>query len=136
MITIVSIPLKTECTVKQLLLPQKLRIKKSSDFERIYGCKRRVSDRFLLIFAARNEHDFSRFGFSVSRKQGNAVQRNRLKRLLREAFRLSQFELPGGWDLVLIPRRGADATLEDFQKSLLRLSEELQRKFEKKNRAS
>lgn len=136
MAPIISIPHNPERTVKPLGLSKKQRIDKSTEFDRIYARKLRVSDRFLLVFAARNECDVTRFGLSVSRKHGNAIERNRIKRLLREAFRLSQHELPSGWDLVLIPRQGADATLEDFRNSLLRLTEDLQRKFEKKNRVS
>jgi ribonuclease P protein component len=104
-------------------------IRIGADFERIYAKKCRASDQHLLIFADANQLPFSRIGLSVSRKQGPAVKRNRLKRLLREAFRLSQRELPAGLDLIFIPRQGSNSTLQDYQKSLLQNVKYLARKL-------
>jgi len=112
--------------MKQFRLRKSQRIRSGLDFQRIYSEKRRVGDRFLLVFGSPNGMEITRFGLSVSRKHGNAVKRNRLKRLLREAFRLCQHDVPPGWDLILIPRQNADATLADFQNSLVELTHRLQ----------
>lgn len=58
------------------------------------------------------------------------MKRNRLKRLLREAFRLSQHELPTGLDLILIPRQNAGAGLDDFRRSLVQLARRLAKRLE------
>ncbi|GAB4162367.1 MAG: ribonuclease P protein component [Planctomycetaceae bacterium] len=110
-------------------LTKRQRIRRSQDFDAIYKNQCRAGDAVLLVFAARNHLEWTRFGVSVSRKHGNAVRRNRLKRLLREAFRLSQHDLPAGLDLILIPRQNSEATLEDFQQSLKRLAKRLERKL-------
>jgi ribonuclease P protein component len=106
------------------------RLRTSAEFARVYERKLRAGDDVLLAFAAANDLGFTRLGLSVSRKQGNAVVRARRKRLLREAFRLEQYELPAGLDLVLIPRAGVEATLEQYQRSLTRLAGKLARKLE------
>ena len=108
--------------MKTFSLSKSRRIRSSSDFADIYELNQRAGDRHLLIFAAVNTLKTTRFGLSVSKKHGNAVRRMRLKRLLREAFRLAQHELPIGLDLILIPRIHSGAGLSDFQNSLVRLS--------------
>jgi ribonuclease P protein component len=101
-----------------------------TEFQRVYDLRNRSSDHHLLIYSASNdsrqtETPVSRIGLSVSRKHGPAVVRNRIKRLLREAFRLSQHELPAGYDLIFIPRNGSQATLQDYRRSLKRLCHKL-----------
>ena len=69
-------------------------LRSKSDFERVYALKNKAADGVLLVFAARNEGPVTRIGLSVSKKHGGAIVRNRLKRLLREAFRLMQHQIP------------------------------------------
>ncbi|MFM8725882.1 MAG: ribonuclease P protein component [Planctomycetaceae bacterium] len=98
--------------------PSGCRLRDSRDFERAYGSGLRAGDAHLLIFARPNGLQQTRFGLSVSRKHGGAVQRNRKKRLLREALRACRGRLPMGLDLVLVPRQRPDSTLQDFCASL------------------
>jgi len=92
---------KTPC---RLRLRQRLRDTK--DFQRVYDAQEAIHGPSLVVFYRHNGLDFSRMGVSVGRKHGGAVRRNRLKRVLREAWRLMQAELPKGLDYVLVPRRG------------------------------
>lgn len=121
--------------MNRLRLPKTRKLRRTAEFKRVYDRKLRAGDDVLLVFAAPND-GVTRFGLSVSRKQGNAVVRARKKRLLREAFRLEQFVLPPGLDLVLIPRQGVDATLADYRRSLTRLAGKLARKLDRDTPAS
>lgn len=106
------------------------RLRSRLDFERVYEKGQRAGDHVLLVFALPNAEGPTRLGLSVSRKHGHAVRRAFLKRRMREAFRLGQHDLPGGLDLILIPRQGGPDTLAAFQESLLRLTRKLARRFE------
>jgi ribonuclease P protein component len=105
------------------------RLKKQSDYRLVYDRRRSVSDDWLIIYARENGLPHLRLGLSASRKLGSAVTRNRLRRLLREAFRLSRSELPSGLDLVVIPKKTKGATLAQYQDSLRQLSGEAARRL-------
>jgi ribonuclease P protein component len=98
------------------------RLSRADDFRRAFDQRCSAGDDRLVVFACENGLPHARLGLSVSRKLGTAVFRNRWKRLIREAFRLSQADLPVGIDLVVVPRREVLPTLGGVQQSLLRLA--------------
>ncbi|MBK8977575.1 MAG: ribonuclease P protein component [Planctomycetes bacterium] len=85
-------------------MPRVLRVVRASDFRRIYARGRRAHGRHLTVVAARRREPGHRLGLAVSKEHGHAVRRNKIKRILREAFRLERPTLPGAFDLVLIPK--------------------------------
>jgi ribonuclease P protein component len=87
------------------------RLSRSEDFTRVYRTGRSVANRFLVLYyferpvpAAGEGASGPRVGFSVSKRLGTAVDRNRIKRVLREAFHAEGQSLRGNMDLVLIAR--------------------------------
>ncbi|MEZ6047042.1 MAG: ribonuclease P protein component [Planctomycetaceae bacterium] len=121
-------------TSSDFRFPTRLRLKESASFQHVYDAKQAKGDQHLLIFAARNALGYTRLGVSVSRKLGNAVVRARFKRCLREAFRLEQSQLPHGLDLILIPRRGTEADVGAYRKSIPALVKQLTELIERNER--
>lgn len=104
-------------------LPASGRLITQRDFRRVYQRGTRAAGGWLtVVVVARRDDRRSRLGLSVSKDHGGAVRRNKLKRLLREAWRLERRELPSGLDVVLIPRqRPDDFPLAELRAELIRL---------------
>jgi ribonuclease P protein component len=86
-------------------LKREQRLTKSEQYTLVYNSGSTQTDRLLVLKAMHNRLDYSRYGISVSKRVGNAVVRNRVKRILREILRLSK--LCPGWDIILIARSPA-----------------------------
>ncbi len=118
-------------TMLQQSLPPELRLRRQADFERVYRRRCSVADGLIVIYGCKSGLSHPRIGVSVSRRVGNAVVRNRWKRLIREAFRLSRAQMPEGIDLVVIPRRDAEPALDQIRKSFSRLAKRVKRRLER-----
>jgi len=86
--------------------PKRRRLSRSAEFERVYRQGRSKGNRYLVLYAFPREEDADgpRLGLSVSRRVGGAVDRARVKRVLREAFWEEAERLPGGSDYVVVAR--------------------------------
>lgn len=107
-------------------MKQTFSIKENRDFRRLYHRGKSAANPYLVLYAAKNRLGYSRLGITVSVKLGGAVVRNRIKRLLREAYRLHEQELSAGWDFILVGRaRAKNAKCGDVERALLRALSEL-----------
>jgi ribonuclease P protein component len=78
-------------------------VRQRPDFERAYETGVRISGRFMTVFVVKNGGTDARLGIAATRKMGDAVERNRAKRLARELFR--RHKIDAGLDVIIVPRR-------------------------------
>ena len=83
------------------------RLKKNWEFKKVYRKGRTVVSRNIVLYYCPNGHDYNRIGFSISKKVGNSVVRNRIRRVYREAFKFVDNYLERGYDFILIARKPA-----------------------------
>jgi ribonuclease P protein component len=107
------------------------RVRRRDEFQRVFDGSQRAKSRYWTVLVAPNDAGVIRLGIVASRKLGDAVRRNRAKRLIREVFRRSDLLPPGkGLDVVVIPRRelfdAAYSSLEtDFRATFRRCTARL-----------
>ncbi len=107
-------------------LGRELRIRSHNDFARVYRTRQSLRNRTLTLCYATSTNDASRLGLSVSKRIGNSVHRNRVKRVLREVFRAHGTAVLNPVDLILIPRSFASGRcLEEMSASFLHLAAKL-----------
>ena len=86
-------------------------LKKNSDFRRLYAKGKSAVNPYMAVYCRKNGRGVNRVGYTVSVKLGHAVVRNRVRRRLREIYRLNSPALSSGWDIVVVARSrcvGAD----------------------------
>ena len=103
--------------------PKEFRLLRRNEFRQVYEAGQRRSGPLGVIFFCPNGLSLTRLGITTPAKLGGAVLRNRVKRRVREVFRLNQLAIPGGWDIVVNPREAA-ATVE-----FAKLTQEMLRLF-------
>jgi ribonuclease P protein component len=108
------------------------RIRTPAQYAAVYDARVRESRGPLTLYAIPNDLNHPRLGLSVSRKVGTAVKRNRIRRLLREAFRHMQHDLPRGYDLVIVVRPHDPLILAEYQKLLMAMVVRVHGAWEKK----
>jgi len=97
-------------------------LKKNKEYRNVYSRGKSLTDRYLVVYFLDNNLEICRFGFTVSKKTGNAVVRNRVRRLLKEACRLNYNVFSGGFDLVFVARRSiVSLNYKQVEESLLKL---------------
>jgi len=125
--------------VKRFSFGKNSRLISNRQFETVLSQRLRRSDDLLILYTAQNDCGQPRLGISVGKSCGNAIVRNRLKRLVREAFRQSAEQIPAGFDYVimfspkwlkrageskLVKAAAMQLTSEQVKKSMIQLAAE------------
>lgn len=109
--------------MRRFSFPKSKRLVSNGQFKEVLARGLRVSDGLLTLYMAKNDCGCPRLGVSVGKSCGNAVARNRIKRLLREAFRQSQDRIPADFDyLVMISRNYTESDKSGHKEAIRQLT--------------
>ena len=99
-------------------------LKSNEDFKKVYRTGKSFATRLLVMYVKENSLGKNRIGISVSKKVGNSVIRHRVRRLVKEAYRLSEDRFHIGYDCIFVTRTNAkDCTYLEIERAICRLSE-------------
>ncbi len=102
------------------------------EYRAAFGAKLRKARHPLVVFGCPNRLGRPRLGLSVGRRVGPAVVRNRVKRMIREAFRLNQADLPVGYDLLVSVRPHKPLPLREYERVLILLASQIDAEHRKR----
>ena len=119
--------------MKRFSFPKSKRLVSNRQFKAVLDQRQSVGDELLVLHVGANDCGHGRLGVSVGKSFGNAVVRNRLKRLLREAFRQSQDQIPANLDYVLMISsawlKNKDESVSDKQAAMSLMSGDVRKSF-------
>ena len=98
-------------------------LKKNKDFRLVYNKGKSIANKYLVLYRLKNHKNGNRLGISVSKKVGNSVVRSRVKRIIKENYRLEEENITHpGFDFVIIARPAAkEATYQEINAALMHL---------------
>ena len=105
-----------------LLMNKKYRLRNNDDFKKVYKKGKNYWNRNLILYIMENDLNHTRIGFSITKKIGNSVVRNRTRRRMKEICRQNLNNIKEGYDIIFIPKKNVvDITYEDLKSGMLHL---------------
>ena len=100
-------------------MDRKYRLRNNREFKTVYSKGKNFWNRNLILYKKKNELEESRLGITITKKFGNAVTRNRVRRRISEIYRLNLYRIKKGYDLVIIPKKNViDLSNKDLKSAL------------------
>lgn len=100
-------------------MDKKYRLRNNREFKIVYNKGRNFWNRNLILYKSKNDLKETRLGITITKKFGNAVIRNRVRRRINEIYRLNLYRIKDGYDLVIIPKKNViDISYEELESAL------------------
>ena len=101
-------------------------LNKNHEFRRLYNKGKSAASKYIVVYCRRNGSQENHLGITVSKKVGGAVQRNRVRRRIKEIYRLNEPEITRGYDIVIVARvSSVEATYNELNNSVISLMKKL-----------
>lgn len=98
------------------------RLRNNMEFKKVYNGGKNYWNRNLILYAKKNNMEYTRVGYSITKKIGNSVVRNKVRRRMKEIYRLNFDNLKDGYDLIFIPKRNVvDISYKEMESAMLHI---------------
>lgn len=97
-------------------------LKKNIEFKKVYSQGKNYWNRNLILYVKKNNYNYNRVGFTITKKIGNSVVRNKIRRRLKEVYRLNMQNMNLGYDLIFIPKKNTvDISYQELESAMLHI---------------
>lgn len=98
------------------------RLRSNMEFKKVYSGGKTYWNRNLVLYLRKNNFNHNRVGYSITKKVGNSVVRNKIRRRMKEIYRLSFSELKGNYDLIFIPKKNVvDISYKELESAMFHI---------------
>lgn len=103
-------------------MEKKYRLRSNIQFKKVYSNGKSYGNKLIVLFVFKNGLKYNRVGYSVTKKVGNSVTRNRVRRRMKEIYRLNCYKIKNGYDLIFLPRTNIkDSCYKDIESAMFHL---------------
>lgn len=103
-------------------MEKKYRLRKNLEFRKVYNNGKNFWNRNLVLYIRKNDLEETRLGLTITKKIGNAVVRNKIRRRLKEIYRLNLYRVKSGYDLIIIPKKNVvNISYKELENALIHI---------------
>lgn len=101
-------------------MDKKWRLRKNSEFKYVYSAGKAYANNLLVMYLVPNKADYNRTGFSVSKKVGKSVVRNKVRRRIKESYRINSHLIKKGYNIIFVSRvKANEASFREIEKAMI-----------------